>query len=104
MKNQILILLCFSIILLGICCAEIPRFTTLKEAYGATFAIGCSSANANMSAEQLAIARANFTNITPGNVMKPQPIGPQGAYYHFEAADEFVSVAQAQGLKINGHS
>ncbi len=103
MRNQILSIIAFSITLLDPSCAETPGFITLKEAYGATFDMGCSSPNANMSAEQLAIAKTNFTNITPESVMKPQPIEPREGDYHFEAADAFVLVAHAQGLKINGH-
>ncbi len=88
-------------VFLGPACAQEP--TNLKEAYGSKFAIGAAIDTPNLSEAELALLVSNFTNITPGNCMKPEPIEPEKGKYTFEKADALVSFAQRNGLIVNGH-
>lgn len=53
--------------------------------------------------EQAALTR-HFGVITPENCMKPAPIHPEPDRYDFTASDAFVRFAEAQGLRVVGHT
>jgi endo-1,4-beta-xylanase len=77
--------------------------TTLKDVYGAKFALGAAIPSPDLTAAEKQVLLANFTNITPENCMKPDEIEPQEGQYTFGKADELVDFAQQNGLKVNGH-
>jgi endo-1,4-beta-xylanase len=76
---------------------------TLKDSYGAKFALGAAIPDPDLTPAELKVVLANFTNITPENCMKPDSIEPQENRYTFEKADQLVEFARQHGLKINGH-
>jgi endo-1,4-beta-xylanase len=81
-----------------------PPYTNLKDAYGKYWDLGCAIPGGNvLTPAELAVLEANFTNITPEGIMKPEPIEPDENRYTFDKADAFVATAQAHGLKVNGH-
>jgi endo-1,4-beta-xylanase len=77
--------------------------TTLKEAYSTKFTLGAAIPSPDLTAAEKQVLLANFTNITPENCMKPESVEPQEGQYTFGKADDLVSFAQQNGLKVNGH-
>lgn len=77
--------------------------TNLKEAFGGRFSLGTALGDTNLTATEQSLLLANFTNITPGNCMKPVWTEPAENKYTFAAADALTAFAQARGLKVNGH-
>ena len=75
----------------------------LKEAYGGMFALGAAIPDPNLTETEKSLLRANFTNLTPENCLKPASTEPQENKYTFAAADALTAFAQANGLKVNGH-
>lgn len=55
------------------------------------------------SPAELSLIRRQFSNITPENCMKPEPIHPAEDRFDFRLPDAFVAFAQANRLNITGH-
>ena len=45
-----------------------------------------------------------FSMVTPGWVMKPEPLSPQQGRFDFTQADRFVEFAETHRLRIRGHA
>jgi endo-1,4-beta-xylanase len=108
MKNYCYLLcLCF---ILGSCKTSQSQSNTqrtLKEAYKATFLIGCavnqevSSGKDKVSQDIIA---QQFNTITPENVMKAEVVNPQPDVFNFAPADAFVEFGKAHNMFIVGHT
>ena len=87
--------------------ATLPGFSadaTLKAAYGRWFDLGAAIPGGNLNKPERDLLCANFTTVTPENCMKPQETEPQEGRFTFGYADQLVSFAQENGLKVNGHT
>ena len=76
----------------------------LKDAYEDEFLLGTAGALDDLSGTRLEFVTKHFTNITPGNYMKPDALHKTKDGYSFDTADLFVETALANGLKVNAHT
>jgi len=60
--------------------------------------------NSTTSAQQQAVVFPNFNQMTAGNIMKMGYLHPQENTFTFGQADDFVSFANANGIKVHGHT
>lgn len=86
-----------------------PKWDTslpsLAETYKNNFLVGnIMSANQTSDAELTAFFKKQYNVVTAENDMKPQYLSPKKGQYSFANADAIVSWAQANGLKVNGHT
>lgn len=77
----------------------------LKAYYRDYFPVGVSVAPQSIApGDEAELIKRNFASLTAENVMKPQPIHPEEDRYNWEPADQIVDFAQANGLKMRGHT
>jgi len=76
----------------------------LKDFYKDYFTIGVAVAPNNLIGAQAEMIKKNFGSLTPENVMKPGPIHPSENKYFWDDADKIVAFAQANGMKVRGHT
>ncbi len=76
----------------------------LKDYYKEYFTMGVAVAPTSLSGDQSELIIKHFGSITAENVMKPGPIHPEENRYSWENADKIVNFAQANGLKVRGHT
>jgi len=83
---------------------EIDSTKGLKDFYQDYFPIGVAVAPNNLEGDQAEMIKKNFNSLTAENVMKPGPIHPEENRYDWENADKIVNFAQANGMKVRGHT
>lgn len=87
--------------------AAAPTGERLRNLAG-SFLIGYASRNNFSTMSDAAVyqetARTEFNFLTPENAMKWDAIHPQPTTYSFTGADEQVTFAQANNMKIHGHT
>jgi endo-1,4-beta-xylanase len=76
----------------------------LKDYYRDYFPIGVAVSPRSFSGAEGKLILKQFNSVTPENVMKPGPIHPEEKRYSWEGADRIVNFAQANGLKVRGHT
>ena len=76
----------------------------LKDYYRDYFLIGVAVAPSSLSGSQSALILKHFGSLTAENVMKPALIHPAENRYFWDNADKIVNYAQANGLKMRGHT
>ncbi|HYG19790.1 MAG TPA: endo-1,4-beta-xylanase [Ohtaekwangia sp.] len=76
----------------------------LKDFYQAYFPIGVAVSTRSFNEPERTLILKHFNSITAENVMKPGPIHPEENTYNWENADKIVAFAQANGLKVRGHT
>jgi len=76
----------------------------LKDYYKDFFPIGVAVSPTNIEGEQGELIKKQFNSLTPENVMKPALIHPEENKYNWEPADKIVAFAQANGMKVRGHT
>lgn len=76
----------------------------LKDFYRNYFPIGVSVAPQSLKGEEGILILQQFNSLTTENVLKPGPIHPEENHYNWSPADEIVNFAQANGLKMRGHT
>jgi endo-1,4-beta-xylanase len=76
----------------------------LKDYYKDFFPIGVAVAPNSFDGTQGELIRKNFNSVTCENVMKPALIHPEENRYNWEPADRVVAQAQANGMKVRGHT
>lgn len=76
----------------------------LKDFYKKYFDIGVAVGPHNLEGEEGELIKKHFNSLTAENVMKPGPIHPEENRYNWESADKIVDFAQANGLKMRGHT
>src|SRR3982750_4840552 len=80
---------------------------SLKDAYAKDFLIGTAfdfTANGNLSADEIAMIKRQYSVITPENSMKPGPIHPQEGTYNWETPDKLVAFCQENNIALIGHN
>lgn len=76
----------------------------LKDYYKDYFPIGVSVSPQSIKGDEGKLVLHQFNSITAENAMKPGPIQPEEGKYNWDVADQVVSFAQKNGLKIRGHT
>ncbi len=76
----------------------------LKDFYSKYFPIGVAVAPTSLEGDQARLIKKNFNSLTAENVMKPGVIHPEENRYNWEPADKIVDFAQANGMKMRGHT
>ncbi|HEV8272635.1 MAG TPA: endo-1,4-beta-xylanase [Chitinophagaceae bacterium] len=80
---------------------------SLKEAYKNDFLIG-AALNAQQieekEAQAAALIPAEFSAITPENIMKAEIIHPEWNRYNFDLADKIADYGKKYNIKVNGHT
>lgn len=83
---------------------EADTLIGLKDAYKDYFTIGVAVSPNSLVGDQAEMIKRQFNSLTAENVMKPALIHPQEDTYAWEAADKIVEFAQANGMKVRGHT
>lgn len=84
--------------------AALPR---LRELFADDFLIGFAAGSGLLQdgrAAEQALAAGQFNVLTCENEMKPGPVHPEPDTYRWQAADALVGFAEANGLKVHGHT
>lgn len=76
----------------------------LKDFYQDYFPIGVAVSPRSLQGENGEFIKKHFNSLTAENVMKPALIQPEEGRYEWEAADRIVEFAQANGMKLRGHT
>jgi endo-1,4-beta-xylanase len=76
----------------------------LKDFYKDYFVIGVAVTPNSLEGAQGEMIKKHFNSLTAENVMKPGLIHPAENTYSWEAADQIVNFAMANGLKVRGHT
>jgi endo-1,4-beta-xylanase len=76
----------------------------LKDYYKDYFPIGVAIAPNSFDGPQGELIKKNFNSVTAENVMKPALIHPEENRYNWEPADRIVANAEANGIKVRGHT
>jgi endo-1,4-beta-xylanase len=84
--------------------SEVDSTKGLKDFYKKYFDIGVAVGPRNVEGEDAEFIKKHFNSLTAENVMKPGPIHPEENRYNWENADKIVDFAQANGLKMRGHT
>ena len=76
----------------------------MKDFYNDYFLIGVAVSPRNLEGDEAELIKKNFNSLTPENVMKPALIHPEENRYYWDDADKIVDFAEANGLKVRGHT
>jgi len=76
----------------------------LKDFYKDYFPIGVAVSPRSLEGVSGEFIKKHFNSITPENVMKPALIQPQEGKFSWAEADKIVDFAQANGMKVRGHT
>jgi endo-1,4-beta-xylanase len=81
---------------------EVPA---LKDVFGPNFLVGAAIEPTQLRiTRDVALLRKHFSSITAENVMKPHRLAPREGQYYFGPADELARFAQANGIRLRGHT
>lgn len=89
---------------LGNSSGEVDSTKGLKDYYEDYFLIGVAVSPRSLEGEQAELIKKHFNSLTAENVMKPGPIHPEKDNYNWADADKIVEFAQANGMKVRGHT
>jgi endo-1,4-beta-xylanase len=76
----------------------------LKDFYKDYFPIGVAVSPRSLEGVTGEFIKKHFNSLTPENVMKPALIQPQEGKFSWAEADKIVDFAQANGMKVRGHT
>jgi endo-1,4-beta-xylanase len=76
----------------------------LKDYYKNYFPIGCSVMPSSLTSDESPLIMKEFNSLTAENVMKMGPLHPAERTYYWIDADKIVDFAQANGMKVRGHT
>jgi endo-1,4-beta-xylanase len=77
----------------------------LKEVFGPKFVVGAAIEPSQLrNATDVALLKKHFSSITAENVMKPHRLAPSPNGYSFGPADELVRFAEANSIRVRGHT
>ncbi len=68
------------------------------------FPVGVAVVPNSFEGDQAEMIRKHFNSLTAENAMKPGPIHPEENRYFWDHADLIVDFAQANGMKVRGHT
>jgi endo-1,4-beta-xylanase len=78
---------------------------SLKDVFAADFPIGAAIPPAYLDGDvHTDLLKKHFNSITAENSMKPSYLQPSEGVFTFDTADKYVNFAQANGMKIRGHT
>lgn len=83
--------------------AATPTLRSLAEAKGIYFGTAMTQSDLSNSA-LTAVASSQFGMLTPGNEMKWDTVEPSPGSFNFAPADRLVAFAQANSMKLRGHT
>jgi endo-1,4-beta-xylanase len=83
---------------------EVDSTKGLKDFYMKYFPVGVAVGPYNLEGEQAEMIKKHFNSLTAENDMKPGPIHPEENRYFWDNADKIVNFAQANGMKVRGHT
>ena len=83
---------------------EIDSTLGLKDFYKDYFPIGVAVSPRSLEGAQGEFIKKHFNSLTPENVMKPALIQPEEGKFNWAEADKIVDFAQANGMKVRGHT
>ncbi|WP_228713883.1 endo-1,4-beta-xylanase [Arundinibacter roseus] len=97
---------CFFLLLAGFSInSQAQDVKGLQEYYSSYFTMGVAVSPRSLASEaESALIKKHFGSITAENVMKPGPIHPAEDTYVWGPADQVVEFAQANGMKVRGHT
>ncbi len=104
MKKYISLLLFVLITNAAFSQSKIDSTKGLKDYYQSYFPIGVAVSPQLLKSADAKLILQQFNSMTPENVMKPGPIHPAEDRYNWAPADEIVEFAQANHLKVRGHT
>ena len=76
----------------------------LKDFYLDYFPIGVAVSPRSLQGEQGEFIKKHFNSLTAENVMKPALLQPEEGRFVWGEADKIVEFAQANGMKVRGHT
>ena len=76
----------------------------LKDFYKDYFVTGVAVGPNSLQGEQGELIKKNFNSLTAENVMKPALLQPEEGKWNWGPADQIVEWAEANGLKMRGHT
>jgi len=76
----------------------------LKDFYKDYFLVGVAVTPGNLQGEQAEVIKRHFNSITAENAMKPALLQPQEGKFFWDDADKLVNFAEANGIKMRGHT
>ena len=82
---------------------DIEDLTPIKNVYQNEFLIGNAISTKDLSGSRFKLLNHHFNAITAENDMKPEVLQPSKGNFSFSQADEIISSAIANGMKIHGH-
>lgn len=82
----------------------VPSATTLKEASGIPIGVGISYSLMKNNATYSSLVKTQFDRVTAEYQMKHGAITRNDGSYDFASSDDFMTIAQANGLTIFGHT
>src|SRR6478736_554665 len=103
-KKYIPLLLFVSIATAAFSQSKIDSTKGLKDYYQSYFSMGVAVSPQLLKSADAKLILQQFNSITPENAMKPGPIHPAEDKYNWAPADEIVDYAQANHLKVRGHT
>jgi endo-1,4-beta-xylanase len=83
---------------------EIQDLMPLKDFLADDFPIGCAVEPLEVVGKPAELLAKHFSQVTTGNQMKPDAIQPTEGVFDFTRADQIVAFAEANGMKIWGHT
>ena len=83
---------------------EADSLKGLKDFYVDYFPIGVAVSPRSLQGEQGEFIKKNFNSLTAENVMKPALLQPEEGRFVWEEADRIIEFAQANGMKVRGHT
>jgi endo-1,4-beta-xylanase len=84
--------------------SEADSLKGLKDFYKDYFPIGVAVSPRSLQGEQGEFIKKHFNSLTAENVMKPALLQPEEGKWNWEEADKIVEFAQANGMKVRGHT
>lgn len=76
----------------------------LKDYYASYFPMGVAVSPRALKTDESKLILAQFNSLTAENVMKVGPIHPEENKFNWTPADEIVAFAQANKMKMRGHT
>ncbi|HPY67512.1 MAG TPA: endo-1,4-beta-xylanase [Bacteroidales bacterium] len=76
----------------------------LKDFYIDYFPVGVAVSPRSLQGEQGEFIKKHFNSLTAENVMKPALLQPEEGRFDWTEADKIVEFAQANGMKVRGHT
>jgi endo-1,4-beta-xylanase len=83
---------------------DIEDIPPLKDVLADHFPIGAAIDERETVGASAELLTRHFNSITPENHMKPEEIQPEEGVFTFEQADALVEFAEANGLRVYGHT